>query len=72
MIDYINGFVPPNAIFADIGAGMGKFTVLLARNVCTIFAVTEMNAIFDRENVDGLLRRDVVTKVYSERMESNG
>jgi len=28
----------------------------------------EVNAIFDRENVDGLLRRDVVTKVYSERL----
>jgi len=25
-------------------------------------------AIFDRENVDGLLRRDVVTKIYSERI----
>jgi len=30
--------------------------------------VAEANAIFDRENVGGLLRRDVVTKVYSERL----
>ena len=29
----------------------------------------EMNAVFDRENVDGLMRRDVVTIVYSERIE---
>jgi len=28
----------------------------------------EMNAIFDRENVDGLLRHDIITKVYSERI----
>jgi hypothetical protein len=28
--------------------------------------VNEMNAIFDRENINGLLRRDAVTKVYSE------
>ena len=28
--------------------------------------ITEINAIFDRENTDGLLRRDTVTKVYSE------
>ena len=31
--------------------------------------ITEMNVIFDRENVNGLLRRDVVTKVYGERIE---
>ena len=30
--------------------------------------IVEMNAIFDRENVDGLLRRDVITKVYSEKI----
>jgi len=28
--------------------------------------IAEMNAIFDNENVDGLLRRDVITKVYNE------
>lgn len=32
--------------------------------------INEMNAVFDHENVDGLIRRDVVTKVYSERIES--
>jgi len=31
--------------------------------------VAAMNDIFDCENVDGLLRRDVVTMVYSERIE---
>jgi ubiquinone/menaquinone biosynthesis C-methylase UbiE len=28
--------------------------------------IQEMNAVFDREQVDGLIRRDVMTKVYSE------
>ncbi|MDR1329769.1 MAG: class I SAM-dependent methyltransferase [Oscillospiraceae bacterium] len=30
--------------------------------------IAEANAVFDRESVNGLLRRDVVTKVYSERI----
>ncbi|MCL1795526.1 MAG: class I SAM-dependent methyltransferase [Clostridia bacterium] len=30
--------------------------------------ISEMNALFDRENADGLLRRDAVTSVYSERL----
>jgi hypothetical protein len=30
--------------------------------------IAEVNAIFDRENIDGLIRRDVVTMVYSERI----
>ena len=30
--------------------------------------IAEMNALFDLENMDGLLRRDMVTKVYSERI----
>ena len=30
--------------------------------------ITEMNAAFDRKNVNGLLRRDVITKVFSERV----
>lgn len=30
--------------------------------------ISEVNAIFDRENVDGFLRRDVITKVFSERV----
>jgi hypothetical protein len=31
--------------------------------------INEINAIFDRENVDGLLLYDLITKVYSERFE---
>jgi hypothetical protein len=31
--------------------------------------IAEMDAVFDRENVNGLLKRDVITKVYSERIE---
>ena len=33
--------------------------------------IAEVNAIFDRENTDGLIRRDVVTMVYSERINNN-
>jgi len=33
--------------------------------------IAEMNSIFDRENADGLLRRDVITKVFSERIEAS-
>jgi len=38
-IDYICGLAPSNAIFADIGAGTGKFTELIAKRGYTIFAV---------------------------------
>jgi SAM-dependent methyltransferase len=30
--------------------------------------IAEMNAVFDRENAEGLLRRDMVTKVFNERL----
>lgn len=30
--------------------------------------IAEMNAVFDRENIDGLLWQDVITKIYSERV----
>jgi len=30
--------------------------------------IDKVSAIFDRENVDGLLRRDVITKVFSEKV----
>jgi len=42
-MDYIKTLVPPNAVFADIGAGTGKFTELLAKSGYTVFAV-EPNA----------------------------
>lgn len=42
-IDYIRELVPQDAIFADIGAGTGKFTELLARYRYDIYAV-EPNA----------------------------
>lgn len=38
-IDYIVSLVPPDAVFADVGAGTGKFTELLADKGLPIFAV---------------------------------
>jgi ubiquinone/menaquinone biosynthesis C-methylase UbiE len=38
-IDYIASLVPENAVIADIGAGTGKFTELLAKCGFTVFAV---------------------------------
>lgn len=38
-MEYIKSLVPPNAVFADIGAGTGKFTALLARYGYEIFAI---------------------------------
>ena len=38
-MEYIRTLVPPNAVFADIGAGTGKFTELLSRYGNEIFAV---------------------------------
>ena len=38
-IEYIKSLVPQNAVFADVGAGTGKFTELLAQNNCSLFAV---------------------------------
>ncbi|MEL7622482.1 MAG: class I SAM-dependent methyltransferase [Clostridiales bacterium] len=32
--------------------------------------IAEMNEIFDRESIDGLLRRNVVTEVYSEKIDN--
>jgi len=42
-IEYIKSLVPPNAVIADVGAGTGKFTELLANSSYTVFAV-EPNA----------------------------
>lgn len=38
-IEYIRKLVPPDAVIADIGAGTGKLTALLARHGYKIFAV---------------------------------
>ena len=43
VMDYILALAPDGAVFADIGAGTGKFTQLLARYGCRIYAV-EPNA----------------------------
>jgi len=42
-LDYIKSLVPPNAVFADIGAGTGKFAELLAKSGHAVYAV-EPNA----------------------------
>ncbi len=38
-VEYICSLVPPNAVFADVGAGTGKFTELLAARGYVIFAL---------------------------------
>jgi len=38
-IEYICSLVPTDSVFADIGAGTGKFTELLAKHRYSIFAV---------------------------------
>ena len=38
-LDYIKSIVPPNAVFADIGAGTGIFAELLAREGVEVYAV---------------------------------
>jgi SAM-dependent methyltransferase len=38
-IDYIRSLAPTGAVFADIGAGTGKFTELLAKHGYNIYAV---------------------------------
>ena len=38
-MEYIRKIVPPGAVFADVGAGTGIFTELLARYGCEIYAV---------------------------------
>ena len=55
-IDYICSLVPSNAVFADIGAGTGKFTELLARKGYDLFAV--------EPNTDMLAQLTVTLKSY--------
>ena len=31
--------------------------------------ITELNTIFEQKNVNGLIKHDLVTKVYSERLK---
>ena len=38
-IDYIRSLVPTDAVFADIGAGTGKFTECIAKNGYKIYAI---------------------------------
>jgi RimJ/RimL family protein N-acetyltransferase/ubiquinone/menaquinone biosynthesis C-methylase UbiE len=52
-MDYIRNLIPPKAVFADIGAGTGKFTYLIARSGYTVYAV-EPNADM-REQLAGVL-----------------
>lgn len=49
-IEYICSLVPQGAVFADIGAGTGKFTVTLAERGYSVFAV-EPNADMRRQLV---------------------
>ena len=56
-IDYIRNLVSPSAIFADIGAGTGKFTELIAKHGHNIFAV--------EPNTDMLKQLAVTLSSYS-------
>ena len=42
-IDYLFSLIPSGAVFADIGAGTGKFTSLIAERGNTIFAIEPNN-----------------------------
>ena len=38
-VEYIRALAPPSAVYADVGAGTGKFTELIAKHGNSIFAV---------------------------------
>jgi len=67
-IEYIRKLVPPDAVFADIGAGTGKFTELLARYGYKIFAV-EPNADM-REQLTITLSQFPNTKIFDGTAEA--
>ena len=67
-IDYIRELVPHDAIFADIGAGTGKFTELLARYRYDIYAV-EPNADM-REQLKATLSHFQNVKIIASVAES--
>ena len=39
VMDYITSLIPDNSVFADIGAGTGKFSALIAQRGYSLFAV---------------------------------
>lgn len=45
-IDYLCSIVPPDAVFADIGAGTGKFTSLIAERGYFVYAVEPNEAMY--------------------------
>jgi SAM-dependent methyltransferase len=52
-MDFIASILPQNAVIADVGAGTGKFAVLLAQRGYRVFAV-EPNADMRRQLVEAL------------------
>ena len=67
-IEYISTLVPHGAVFADIGAGTGKFTELLARYGYEVFAV-EPNADM-REQLEITLALFPNTKIFDGTAEA--
>lgn len=53
-INYICSFIPKDAVFADMGAGTGKFTELIAKRGYEIYAV-EPNADMREQLIETLL-----------------
>lgn len=68
-IDYICALAPTNAVFADIGAGTGKFAELLAKRGYELFAV-EPNADM-REQLAETLKSFPNAKIVDGTAEKN-